>query len=128
MLKTACVALHLCSSVSGNAFAYDGDTLRVQGVAVRLWGLDCEELADPHGRTAQAAMRALIEHEPVTCQLTGKRSYKREVGTCTVHGLDVAEWMVSHRLCLDCARYSGGHYRQYEPDGARARLKQAPYC
>ncbi len=128
MLKSVCVALRLCAAMSGNAIVTDGDTIRVDGVAIRLWGLDCEELAEPHGRAAADAMREITNGATVKCELTGAKSYDRMVGTCYANGNDVAELMVRRGLCLDCARYSGGAYRKFEPADARTRLIQKPYC
>jgi endonuclease YncB( thermonuclease family) len=128
MLKTLCLSLHLCSAVSGPAYVVDGDTVRLGAVSVRLAGLDCEELGEPHGQEARAFLVSITAGRELTCTLTGARSHGRHIGRCTIAGADVAAALVAAGLCLDCARYSAGAYRAQEPDGARSRLMQKPYC
>jgi micrococcal nuclease len=131
MLKTICIALGLCSTLSGPATVTDGDTIKVDGVSVRLWGLDCEEMNEPNGPAARKWMRFATQGAPIYCELTGARSYSRYVGRCYAggrYGVDLAQWMVRVGACLDCAHYSGGKYRYAEPEGVRARLIQKPYC
>jgi endonuclease YncB( thermonuclease family) len=43
-------------------------------------------------------------------------------------GQDIARVLITQGFALDCARYSGGRYRKYEPVGIRDRLAQKPYC
>jgi endonuclease YncB( thermonuclease family) len=128
MFKSICIALKLCSSVSGQAMVIDGDTIIVENVRVRLAGLDAEELSDPNGRHAKRRLLLLIGPDRVSCKLTGEKSYNRYIGTCSIGTLDLATEMVRNGYALDCARYSGGKYRFYEPEGVRSKLKQAPYC
>ena len=127
MLKALCLALHLCSSLSGSGYAIDGDTVVVEGFHVRLAGLDAEELKEPNGLAAKYAMMRFI-NGPVTCKLTGNKSYNRYVGSCFVAGNDLAAMMVAQGYALDCARYSGGKYRHLEPAGIRQKLIQKSYC
>ena len=128
MLKSVCLAIGLCSSISGPAITVDGDTVKVAGVAVRLLGLDCEELSEAHGPAAREAMRAFTYGVTVTCDLTGAPSYNRKVGVCYANGLDLARLMVATGYCLDCAHYDGGKYAKDEPQGSRSTLIQKPYC
>ena len=52
----------------------DGDTLRIDGVTYRLWGIDAPEAghlcADgwPAGQTATEHLRALIRNRQVSCE------------------------------------------------------------
>lgn len=113
---------------SNAARAIDGDTLRILGLTVRLEGVDAEELDEPNGRRARSALQDILDSGPVTCRLTGARSHGRDVATCTTDGADIGRVMVQAGFALDCARYSGGRYRKYEPVGVRNRLTQKPYC
>ena len=128
MLKTLCIALKLCTSLSGYVAVVDGDTIIVESRHIRLAGLDAEELNEPHGLAAKQRMIDLTRGI-ISCQLTGERSYNRYVATCyTAAGVDLAAEMVRSGMALDCARYSNGKYRGLEPMGATGTLIQKPYC
>lgn len=118
------------TSVAGVPRVVDGDTLAVSGIVVRLDGLDAEEMSEPHGSAARAALQAAVGvGATVTCSLTGSVTHGRYVARCfNIRGQDVAGLVVRSGLALDCARYSGGRYRSLEPAGVRARLMQKPYC
>lgn len=116
------------STVKGVARVHDGDTLRVDGRAIRLRGIDAEELSEPHGAEAREVLRRIVGGSTVRCEAAGM-SYKRVVATCFLaDGRDVGAAMVSLGAALDCAHYSGGAYRALEPAGVRAILIQKPYC
>jgi hypothetical protein len=125
-----CSVLAICAVISGNPSVHDGDTLTIHGQAIRLFGVDAEELDEPHGPQARDALRALVRKtEYVRCELSGERSYNRLVGVChTAEGLNLNEAMIRGGHALDCARYSGGLYRQFEPMAIRLTLTQKPYC
>lgn len=129
-----CTALKVWAwcAITGPATIHDGDTMRVQNgqtsIAVRLFGIDAEELHEPHGKLATDELRAIVGHAIVSCRQVGL-SHARTVAACTLpDGTDIGAEMVRRGAALDCARYSGGRYRELEPDGARARLMQKPYC
>lgn len=129
MLKSLCLALHLCSSVSGYAQVVDADTIIVEGYHIRLSGIDGPELSEAMGLIAKKAMQNLTSGQIIRCELNGEKSYKRLVGTCYLpDDKDIGEYMVSAGLALDCARYSFGKYRRFEPTLIRAIIKQHPYC
>ena len=128
MFKGLCLWLRLCTSISGQAYPIDGDSVIVDGVHVRLHGIDAEELNEPNGLKAKAMMQFIIGRNEVTCNLNGEKSYERYVGTCYVKGVDLGIAMVAAGYALDCAHYSHGMYRQFEPSDARKHLIQKPYC
>ena len=119
LFKIFCTA-----SIGGAAYVIDGDTISIDYQHIRLAGIDAEEMDEPHGVAARDHLIALVAGRRVTCQLNGERSHDRLVGTCG----DLNERMVKDGYALDCARYSGGRYRQLEPIGARLRLMQKGYC
>jgi endonuclease YncB( thermonuclease family) len=125
-----CAVLGLCATLVGAPSVHDGDTLTIQGQAVRLFGIDAEELDEPNGPRARDALRALVRGTShVRCELTGERTYNRVVGVCyTAAGEDLGEAMVRGGFALDCGRYSDYAYRPFEPMAIRRTLKQKPYC
>lgn len=106
----------------------DVDTIVVAGTPVRLNGLDGPETSTRIGREARAFMDRLIRGETVTCRLNGERTYDRWVGVCFLDGQDIAAIAVANGQALDCARYSGGRYRELETPAARSRISRARYC
>ena len=122
-----CLIFGIWCTVTGPATVHDGDTFYVAGHAIRLAGIDAEELKEPHGDMARRVMEAIVGKADVTCHVTGK-SYKRYVAQCSIAGVDIGEMIVRAGVALDCAHYSGGRYRKFEPSGARQRLIQKPYC
>jgi micrococcal nuclease len=113
--------------ISGKATVQDGDTIYVGHTAVRLEGVDAEELNESHGVRAKLALKAIVGDGTVVCRLNGN-SYRRSVARCFVGDVELNRSIVASGWALDCARYSAGRYRDAEPDGARRRLLQKPYC
>ncbi len=79
----------------------DGDTVELGGVAVRIANLDCAERDRAAGRAASVRMRELVAGQEVTCELEGRRSYDREVGTCALasSGEDLGERLIAEGTC-----------------------------
>lgn len=78
----------------------DGDTVEVRGVPVRIANLDCAERGTAAGRRATQAMARLARGGPLTCQLSGRRSYDREVGTCAMaDGRDIGVVLIAQGVC-----------------------------
>lgn len=78
----------------------DGDTVEVSGVPVRIANLDCAERGTAAGERATDRMRQLANLGPFSCDLEGRKSYDREVGTCQLaDGRDVGEVLISERQC-----------------------------
>ena len=105
----------------------DGDTLYVGSVNIRLQGIAAPELDEPFGPEARDFLTAIALDKQARCQLTGKRSWDRQVATCTVGGRDIGRLIVEAGLARDCSRYSGGRYAAFEVE----RSKQLPlpgYC
>lgn len=133
MLKSLCLWLKLCTSITGPAYVIDGDTIVVENYHVRLWGVDAEELSEPNGPRAKAYMQFIVGRNNIDCELNGQRSHGRYVGTCYVDVFgskykDLGQQIIEAGYALDCAHYSGGKYRPFEPAGVREKLIQKPYC
>lgn len=117
-----------CSVLSGMATVTDGDTLRIDGKAIRLQGIDAPEMTERYGGDSRVALLRFTLAQTVKCADTGERSYNRIVAVCRVNGVDLAELMVKSGHALDCAKFSKGRYRQFEPKDIRLQLFQKPYC
>lgn len=107
----------------------DADTVVVNGVPIRLNGVDAPENGTRAGNAATAAMKRYVRGKTLRCELNGDRTHDRWVGVCfTEEGHDIGAVMIANGYALDCRRFSGGRYRDLEPVGARSRLPQARYC
>ncbi|MEI4263428.1 thermonuclease family protein [Roseovarius sp. D0-M9] len=78
----------------------DGDTIEVAGTPIRIAALDCAEKGTAQGNAATRRMRQLVFGERLTCTLSGRRSYDREVGSCRLQdGRDIAAIMITEGAC-----------------------------
>lgn len=90
--------------VTGIARIIDGDTLNVEGLGIRLHGIDAPETAqtcrDASGRDyacgdrATARLRGLAENRRVTCEGREFDQYKRFVAVCRVGAVEINRTMV----------------------------------
>ncbi len=101
---------------AGEAEVVDGDGLRVQGVVIRLHGIDAPEhdqsCQDARGKIwncGQAAtdrLAEMIADTMVTCRELDRDRYDRSVARCEAAGGDLAEAMVAEGLAWAYLRYS----------------------
>ncbi len=117
------------ADLTGRARAVDGDTIKIAGTSIRIWGLAAPERSEPGGRQATAAMADLLARGPVSCIDTGGRSHGRVVAMCSVAGVDLAVAMIASGWARDCPAYSGGVYGVVEARSARRVDYPLPaYC
>ena len=125
----ASTALADASMVEGTVtHVRDGDTIEIGETAVRLSGLHAPEMDENRGSTSRDFMVNLVHGQRVRCELTGARSYDREIGICYLGSTDIAAELVKAGLGRDCPRFSGGRYRQHEQPEARDRMPLPGYC
>jgi endonuclease YncB( thermonuclease family) len=72
-------------------------------------------------------MRRLVEGRVVTCELTGERTHRREVGVCYRDGQDIGAAVIEAGLARDCPRFSRGRYAELERPMAKG-LPLPSYC
>ena len=109
--------------LTGKAYVIDGDTIKIKGTKIRLAGIDAPELNMPWGQKSKWAMVNICKGQIVTVELDGERSHDRLVGTCFLpDGRDIGAEIIKQGLALDLPHFSGGKYRQCEPEGARRKL------
>jgi endonuclease YncB( thermonuclease family) len=120
------------TALAGDVRVTDGDTIRLAGTRIRLWGMDaperdqtCEDSAGALYRCGDEAtheLASLVSGERVTCEPRDTDQYGRTVARCSAHGEDIAKHMVRTGHALDYTRYSHGAYL---PDELRARRDKA---
>ena len=106
----------------------DGDTIEVGKVPIRLNGVSAPELKEPLGPQSKQFMRNLVNGKHVRCELTGAKTYDRFVCTCYLDGEDIGIAVIAAGRALDCPRYSGGRYAEFELASSREAIKLPNYC
>lgn len=91
----------------------DGDTLRVNGVKIRLWGIDAPERERAFYNEATHLLSRAALYHTVTCTVKETDRYRRVVAQCVrdTDGADLAELVVTAGLARDYTRHSRGFYR-----------------
>lgn len=101
----------------------DGDTLRLNGVTYRLYGIDAPETkqvcADdwPAGTLATRRLQVLIGGGNVVCEKRDQDRYGRTVAVCRANDRDLGAILVREGLAWASVRYS----RDYVPLEAMAK-------
>jgi endonuclease YncB( thermonuclease family) len=104
----------------------DGDTLKLNGVTYRLWGIDAPETKQwcgdyPAGVLATATLETLMKGRgTVICEAKDTDRYGRTVAVCRVDGRDLGKAMVELGMAWAFTRYS----HDYVADEERAKRDQ----
>jgi len=109
----------------GTVTVTDGDTVKLNGVPIRLKGMDAPELRQtcrnrdgaPYrcGEVARSALEEHVAGRSLTCRITGRDRYQRALAACSVDGGDIGAWLVERGLAVG--------YGGYEREEARARAR-----
>ena len=114
--------------IAGPARVIDGDTIEVDGIHVRLFGIDAPEkkqtcsAGDGHdyscGRVAASALAEKITGRPVRCQPRTTDRYGRTVAVCfDANDEDLNAWLVRSGLAIAYRKYSTAYVE--DEDSAR---------
>jgi endonuclease YncB( thermonuclease family) len=120
----------LSAELTGVPRVVDGDTIVLNGVKIRLEGIDAPEsdqvCLDERaqrwtcGITARDRLDEKIGGNPITCSTTGRDKYRRDLATCRLGSEDLNQWLVREGLALSFIRYS----HVYDSDETFAREKR----
>ena len=119
--------------IRGTATVSDGDTLRISGVKVRLFGIDAPELSQTCatgspaapaagwrcGAAAAARLTELASGGDVSCKPRDHDRYGRIVAACSVNGVDLGAQLVAEGLARAYVRY-GDDYAAAEAQARSA--------
>ena len=96
----------------------DGDTIKLDGERVRLWGIDAPEIRQKCGGVAcgEQAKEYLerIINDAIACEAQETDRYGRTVARCFVGSNDIGALMVEGGWALDYTQYSKGFYSEHE--------------
>lgn len=101
---TAVLAAGLVAPAAADQTVIDGNTLRYQGKAVHLWGIDApdrrQRCADgwPAGEVAREYLIGLIDNRKLVCTLKTAETAKPVFAVCSVDGQDLAKSMVAEGM------------------------------
>jgi endonuclease YncB( thermonuclease family) len=118
----------LARQVTGPATVIDGDSLSVNGVAIRLFGIDAPEgkqtcerggVRWACGGEAATQLRSITTGQQVSCEGRGNDVYGRLVAVCTAGGSELNRTMVEAGWATAFRRYSDDYV------GAEAKAKTA---
>ena len=70
--------------IKGRAYIVDGDTIKINKVQIRLFGIDAPELNHPYGQKAKWELVKLCKGKVVRAELTDRDAYGRTVARCTL--------------------------------------------
>jgi endonuclease YncB( thermonuclease family) len=96
----------------------DGDTIKMDGMTYRLWGIDAPEnkqaCADgwEAGKAAATYLYGLVRGHKVVCEAKDTDRYGRTVAICRADGRDLGADMVSAGIALAFVRYSSDYVEQ----------------
>ena len=105
-------AAFAADSVTGKVVRVaDGDTITIltndkEQVKIRFAGIDCPERAQPWGRNATEALKAVLTGEPVTVGIMDVDRYGRTVGRVYIKGMNVNRHLVESGNCWVYPRYA----------------------
>lgn len=103
------------ADIGGPARVVDGDTLSLDGQAIRLHGIDapegtqtCVKDGAPWdcGRDSTVYLEQLVNDQPVVCEQTDTDRYGRVVAVCMIDGVDLNAEMVRAGFALAFRKYS----------------------
>lgn len=127
---SASTAAETETAIAGKARVVDGDTLDVDGVRVRLHGLDTPERGQrcpggppdlrACGEVATEQLARVIGDADVRCEVSGGDRYGRAIATCFAGGSDIGAEMVERGYARAFLRYS----RAYVDHEDRARAAE----
>lgn len=132
-IAVACCVIALASPalaqprISGTATVRDGDTLDMDGLRIRLFGVDAPEYAQsctrPNGANwscgveAMQALAGKIGTRPIDCEQRDIDVYRRSVAVCRLNGEDLNAWLVNEGWAVAYREFS----EDYVDEEERAR-------
>ena len=109
LISIHCLALQ---AITGKVVRVaDGDTITIltsdkEQVKIRFAGIDCPERAQPWGRNATEALKAVLTGEPVKVEVVDVDRYGRTVGRVYIKDMNINRHLVESGNCWVYPRYA----------------------
>lgn len=107
----------------------DGDTIRIQGERVRLWGFDAAELPQRCriqgvdrriGVEAATHLSGILANGDLRCKTRARDDFGRPVAECWVGPVDIGDAMVRSGWAWAVPHFSGDRYQAAQVDAKLA--------
>ena len=122
------LASQSAADIIGRIQVVDGDTIRVSGQVIRLFGVDapeakqtCQTSEGLHwscGAWVSDVLRNAFDGQEARCVEVEQDRYGRSVARCEVAGVDLGRWLVQRGLAFAYRKYS----MDYDLDEKRAAV------
>lgn len=109
-------------AIAGAATVIDGDTLAINGIRIRLEGIDAPEAGQTCNRPllgawacgaqATAALTNLVAGKQLKCEPRGLDKYGRTLGVCFIGSQDINGWMVRQGHAWAFTKYSTSYVKE----------------
>lgn len=130
-IATAAPAEPALPLINGTATVIDGDTIIVNKLHIRLFGVDAPEIeqkcddakGQPYncGLLAADVLQEEIGGASVACFMVDIDKYGRTVAICAARERDLGDAMVRRGYAIDYSFYSGGRYSAAEREARNAK-------
>lgn len=101
-------------SLTGFAQVMNGNTVRIEGTTIRLWGIAVPGQDRAEGMKATIALFRLIDSKIVSCHVGDQNDREARWGKCEAAGLDISALMVDQGFARDCPAQSNARYHIQE--------------
>ncbi len=126
--------------IIGKAQVIDGDTIKINGKKIRLFGIDapeknqiCSKKSNSYncGLTSKKFLKEIIKNEKIECTYKNLDRYGRIIGKCISHTkiensnetvpFDINYQMVRNGRAVEYKRYSKGEYSEAEESAKKEK-------
>ena len=124
LLSTQISSITSEKTITGFAKVIDGDSIKINGINIRLFGIDafelkqsCENWSKHCGKESKRMLEEIIDRKRITCSYREKDRYGRILGICyhgvyfhNDPGLEINGTMVWNGYAIAYKRYSKRFY------------------
>ena len=108
--------------ITGIPIVFDGDTIKIKGISIRLHGIDtpernqkCKDINNSFyfcGKVATKTLIKLIDRKQIVCSEKDKDKYGRVVAVCYKDGMDLNSLMVKEGLGIAYKYFSKDYIKE----------------